>query len=182
MCRVCCCTDPPVQEKPCWPELLLITPTAPSSGCLAPSWSRSSLERVSSWLCLCFHIFNPDHPSVPTHKQKDRTDVATSSFPASLLPVLHQAPAWCASCSSWPENTLLPSSSWTRSTPSGRRVWREAQAATARCRGQCWSCSISWTASKPPRTSRYDTDLVCPAAIERIKISFYNTHSCCSCR
>uniref|UniRef100_A0A8D3DZH4 Proteasome 26S subunit, ATPase 5 n=1 Tax=Scophthalmus maximus TaxID=52904 RepID=A0A8D3DZH4_SCOMX len=29
------------------------------------------------------------------------------------------------------------------------------QVATARCRGQCWSCSISWTVLRQRRTSRY---------------------------
>lgn len=71
--------------------------------------------------------------------------------------LFHQALVWCVSCSSWLENTLLPSSSWMRSTPSARPVWRAAQVVTARCKGQCWSCSISWMASKQPRTSRYLT-------------------------
>lgn len=68
---------------------------------------------------------------------------------------LFQVPEWCVSSSSWLENTLPPSSSWMRSTPSGRLAWRAAQVVTVRCRGRCWSCSISWTASRPPRTSRY---------------------------
>lgn len=72
-------------------------------------------------------------------------------------PSLHQVLVWCVNCLSWLENTLLPSSSWTRSTPSGRPVWRAAQGVTARCRGRCWSCSTSWMALKPPRTSRYRT-------------------------
>uniref|UniRef100_A0A665WJ48 Proteasomal ATPase second OB domain-containing protein n=1 Tax=Echeneis naucrates TaxID=173247 RepID=A0A665WJ48_ECHNA len=30
-----------------------------------------------------------------------------------------------------------------------------AQVVTVRCRGQCWSCSISWMDLRQPRTSRY---------------------------
>lgn len=68
--------------------------------------------------------------------------------------VIWQALVWYVSCSSWPENTLPPSSSWMRLTPSGRLVWREAQVVTVRCRGRCWSSSISWMVSRPQRTSR----------------------------
>uniref|UniRef100_A0A7N9I9A8 Proteasome 26S subunit, ATPase 5 n=1 Tax=Macaca fascicularis TaxID=9541 RepID=A0A7N9I9A8_MACFA len=46
------------------------------------------------------------------------------------------------------------SSSWTKSTPSAPRGWRGVLGGTVKCSAQCWSCSTSWMALRPPRTSR----------------------------
>lgn len=143
--RECCCTVPRVQGKPCWPELWPTTLTAPSSGCRVLSWSRSSSERVSS------SVSSEECHLINIHSW-------LIHLMACITLTLHQVPVWCVSSSSWLENTLPPSSSWTRSTPLARPAWRAARVVTARCRGRCWSCSISWMASRPPRTSRYHTN------------------------
>ena len=61
--RVCCCTAPLARVRPCWPGQWPTTQTAPSSGCLAVSWCRSTLGRAVVWsesslswlgdLCVC---------------------------------------------------------------------------------------------------------------------------------
>merc|ERR1712107_459182 len=47
-----------------------------------------------------------------------------------------------------------PSSSWTRSTPSDPLGSSPGVEGTVRFKGQCWSCSTSWMALRPLRTSR----------------------------
>lgn len=44
--RVCCSTAPLARARPCWPGLWPTTLTAPSSVSRAPSWCRSSSEKV----------------------------------------------------------------------------------------------------------------------------------------
>ena len=47
--RVCCCMAPLARVRPCWPGRWPTTQTAPSSGCLAVSWCRSTLGRAAVW-------------------------------------------------------------------------------------------------------------------------------------
>lgn len=138
---------PQVQGRPSLPELWPIILTAPSSGCLDQSWSRNLSERVRAFSFLYTGI-----ELIPMF--------LITGFGWSL-PGFPQVPVWCENSLSWRESMLRPSSSWMRSTPSAHLGWREAQAGTVRCRGRCWSCSISWMASRQPRTSRYCRGSLC---------------------
>jgi hypothetical protein len=52
-CRVCCCTGRRARARRCWRALLRTTPTAPSSGCPAASWCRSTSARAPAWSASC---------------------------------------------------------------------------------------------------------------------------------
>lgn len=59
-------------------------------------------------------------------------------------------------------STPPPSSSWTRLTLLAVHAQRTAAAAaTVKCSGRCWSCSISWTGLRPATKSRCDRTHTC---------------------
>lgn len=79
-----------------------------------------------------------------------RTPVAAASA------VQHHATSLVCTCGSPAGSTPPPSSSWTRWTLSAARAQTTAAAAaTARCSAPCWSCSTSWTDSRPRTRSRW---------------------------
>merc|ERR1712000_202630 len=89
--------------------------------------------------------------------------------------------AWSENCSSWRVNMHLQSSLWMRLTASVPRVSKAPRVVIQRSSEQCWSCSISWTASSRQRTSKLswppivsislDPALLRPGRIDR-KIEF----------